>query len=80
MNIPAKIWSTAVSILGMLAFFGSMAADEFDGYAMLGGLIFLVTGVVALTYIWKDDEVQKQAKQSSEEDRIARIVAERIQK
>lgn len=78
MNALAKVWSASVSILGMFAFFGSMAADEFDGYAMLGGLIFLVTGVVALTYIWKDDEVQKQAKQNSEEERIAKIVAERL--
>ncbi len=47
---------------------------------MLGGLIILVAGVITLTYIWKDDEVKKKAKTDAEEERIAKIVAERLNK
>ena len=78
MNIPAKIWSWVVTVWGTLAIFGGLFGEELDGYMMLGGLVILISGVVALTYIWKDDAVRKKEKESADEERIARIVAERL--
>ncbi len=80
MNIPAKIWTWIVIVWGVYAMFAGLFGEELDGYMMLGGLILLVTGVMALTYIWKDDAVQKQLKQDAEDQRIADIVASRLEK
>lgn len=78
MNIPAKIWSWIITVWGAWAVLYGLLGEEFDGYTMLGGLIVLITGVVCLTYIWKDDAVRKKEKESADEERIARIVAERL--
>jgi uncharacterized membrane protein len=78
MNIPAKIWSWIITVWGAWAILYGLLGEEFDGYTMLGGLIILITGVVCLTYIWKDDAVRKKEKESADEERIARIVAERL--
>lgn len=80
MNIAAKIWSWVVTVWGAWAILFGLFGEEFDGYTMLGGLIILISGIVALTYIWKDDEVKKKAKTDAEEERIAKIVAERLNK
>lgn len=64
--------------MGAWAILYGLLGEEFDGYTMLGGLIILITGVVCLTYIWKDDAVRKKEKESADEERIARIVAERL--
>ena len=80
MNIVAKIWAWIVTVWGAWAILYGLLGEEFDGYTMLGGLILLVTGVMALTYIWKDDAVQKQLKQDAEDQRIADIVASRLEK
>jgi len=78
MNIPAKIWSWIITVWGAWAVLYGLLGEEFDGYTMFGGLIILITGVVCLTYIWKDDAVRKKEKESADEERIARIVAERL--
>jgi uncharacterized membrane protein len=78
MNIPAKIWSWVITVWGAWAVLYGLLGEEFDGYTMFGGLIILITGVVCLTYIWKDDAVRKKEKESADEERIARIVAERL--
>jgi len=78
MNIPAKIWSWIITVWGAWAILYGLLGEEFDGYTMFGGLIILITGVVCLTYIWKDDAVRKKEKESADEERIARIVAERL--
>lgn len=80
MNIPAKIWSWIVIVWGAFAMLAGLFGEELDGYMMLGGLIIFVSGSVALRYIWKDDEVQKQSKQAAEDQRIADIVASRLKK
>lgn len=80
MNIAAKIWTWIVIVWGAWAILLGMFGTEFDGYTMLGGLILLVTGVICLTYIWKDDDVKKKEKQAQEEMRIAAIVEERLGK
>lgn len=78
MNIPAKIWSWIITVWGTLAILGGLFGEELDGYMMLGGLVILISGIVALTYIWKDDAVRKKEKESADEERIARLVAERL--
>lgn len=78
MNIAAKIWSWIVTVWGAYAIIAGLFAEEVNGYMMLGGLVMLASGMVALTYIWKDDAVRKKEKESAEEERIARIVAERL--
>lgn len=78
MNIAAKIWSWIVTVWGAFAILAGLFGEELDGYMMLGGLIILVSGIVSLTYIWKDDAVQKLKKQTDEDERIARLVAERL--
>jgi len=78
MNIAAKIWSWIVTVWGTLAILGGLLASEVDGYMILGGAVILISGVVALTYIWKDDAVQKEKNESAEEERIAKIVTERL--
>ena len=78
MNIIAKIWAWLALAIGIMAFLTSMTGEVFDGTAMLGGVMFTVTAIIALTYIWRDDEVKKQAKQQLDDERIAKIVAERI--
>jgi|DEB3_MinimDraft_2_1074329.scaffolds.fasta_scaffold33639_2 uncharacterized membrane protein len=80
MNIPAKIWTWIVIVWGVYAMFAGLFGEELDGYMMLGGLIFLATALVALTYIWKDDAQQKKTKQLEDDERIARILEERMKK
>lgn len=78
MNIAAKIWSWVITVWGAWAVLYGLLGEEFDGYTMFGGLIILITGVVCLTYIWKDDAVRKKEKELADEERIARLVAERL--
>ncbi len=80
MNIPAKIWTWIVIVWGVYAMFAGLFGEELDGYMMLGGLIFVATALVALTYIWKDDAQQKKSKQLEDDERIARILEERMKK
>lgn len=80
MNIAAKIWTWIVIVWGVWAMFAGLFGEELDGYMMLGGLLFLVTGLVALTYIWKDDAQQKKTKQLEDDERITRILEERMKK
>ena len=80
MNIAAKIWSWIITVWGTLAILGGLFAEESDGYMILGGLVILVSGIVALTYIWKDDDVKRAEKQAQEELRIASIIEERMSK
>lgn len=78
MNILAKIWSGTMIVFGIWAIFASMLTDVFDGALLLGGLMFFVTAVIAMTYILVDDKVQKEHKRAEEEDRIANLVARRM--
>lgn len=78
MNIAAKIWSWIVVVWGAYAMLAGLLAEEVNGYMILGGLVMLVSGLVALVYIWKDDAIRKQQKAAAEEERIARIVTDRM--
>lgn len=78
MNIAAKIWSWIITVWGVFAILMGFLAEVVEGYTVLGGILLLISGVVALTYIWKDDAVRKQQKAAAEEERIARIVTDRM--
>ncbi len=78
MNILAKIWSAVVALLGVTAIVGSLSSEIVDGYGVAGGMIFLITAVVAIVYIVKDDVVQKERKRADEEDRIATMITQRM--
>lgn len=78
MNLLAKVISAGTVIMGVLGMVSLLAAPEFDGYGFFGGILFVTVGCIALTYIARDDEVKAVAKRSSEEQRIAAIVAERM--
>lgn len=54
-NLKVIAWVEVV--LGVLAIIG-WAGDTSDGYALIGGLMFLVFGFVALKYIGENETKQ----------------------
>ena len=54
MKLTLQIFSWIGIVMGVLAIFGSIGTED-AGYAILGGLLFFLQGLIALLYIYEKE-------------------------
>jgi hypothetical protein len=77
MRILAKVYIWLSIALGALAILGSFTSG--DGYEFLGGALYVGLAVVAIRFINITENYEKVTKEMAEEDRINKLVEQKLQ-
>lgn len=74
MNMFAKVVCWGTIVMAVLGSFGLMSESQLDWWGIFAAALYVTISSIALTYIWKDDEVRAVNKERAIEQRIAAMV------
>jgi hypothetical protein len=79
MRILAKVFIYLMMAIAGLAILGAFTGDVFDGYAFWGGIAYGAQSIIAVRFISITEKYEKVAKEMAEEDRINKLVDQKLQ-